>query len=95
MRRFLLLHYGFETPTAEIMQRWNVWLAETQAVTRDMGHFPRGCEISAAGRQDLPLAADSITGFSLIEAEDMAAAEKIAARNPYISSIRIYEIVGQ
>ena len=35
---------------------------------------------------------DSITGYNIIEAEDMAAAEKLAQGNPFISSIRIYEL---
>jgi hypothetical protein len=35
---------------------------------------------------------ESITGFNIIEAKDLDAAEKIAQDNPYIKSIRVYEI---
>jgi hypothetical protein len=35
---------------------------------------------------------ESITGYNVIEAEDLDAAEKIAQDNPYIASIRVYEI---
>jgi hypothetical protein len=34
----------------------------------------------------------SITGYNVIEAEDLDAAEKIAQDNPFIASIRVYEI---
>ncbi len=35
---------------------------------------------------------ESITGYNIIEVEDLDAAEKIAQANPYIASIRVYEI---
>ena len=35
---------------------------------------------------------DSITGYTIIKAESLDEAEKIAQSNPYISSIRVYEI---
>ena len=35
---------------------------------------------------------DCITGYNVIEAESMDEAEKLAQTNPFISSIRIYEL---
>ncbi len=37
---------------------------------------------------------DSITGYSLINAESIDEAEKLAQGNPFIASIRIYEVMG-
>lgn len=37
---------------------------------------------------------ESITGYSIINAENLEAAEKIAHGNPFIKSIRIYEIMA-
>ena len=37
---------------------------------------------------------ESITGYTIIEAESLDEAEKIAQGNPYIASIRVYEIRG-
>ena len=54
MKKFMILHFGFEQPTPEIME--------------------------------------SITGYNIIEAEDLDAAEKVAQDNPYIASVRVYEI---
>jgi hypothetical protein len=35
---------------------------------------------------------ESITGYTIIEAESLDEAEKIAQENPYIASIRVYEV---
>jgi hypothetical protein len=58
----------------------------------DQGGFNGGREITKSGTTDLPWDMDSITGYNIIEAEDLDAAEKIAQSNPFISSIRVYEL---
>lgn len=92
MKKFMLLHFGFENPTAEIMQAWGAWFETIADVQVDMGGFAGGREISKAGSRDLPWDRESITSYNIIEAEDMDAAEKIAQSNPFITSIRIYEL---
>ncbi len=37
---------------------------------------------------------ESITGYTTIEAKDLDEATKIAQDNPYIASIRVYEVMG-
>ena len=92
MKKFLLLHFGFEQPTPEIMAAWERWFESIADKTVDQGGLSRGREISKSGTKDLPWGVESITGFNIIEAEDLDAAEKIAQDNPYITSIRVYEI---
>lgn len=92
MKRFLLLHYGFVKPTSEMMQAWMTWFADTKPVTLENAGLRAAREINRDGQHDLPMGIDSITGFTIIEAESMNAAEAIAARNPFVSAIRIYEI---
>lgn len=95
MKKFMLLHYGFETPSPEIMKEWNDWFDSIDGITADRGgHFPVGCEVSAEGVREMPLAADSITGYNIITVENLDAAREIAERNPYVRSIRVYEIAG-
>jgi hypothetical protein len=51
--------------------------------------------LSVMGRyahRDLPWNMESITGYNIIEAESLDAAEKLAQSNPFIASIRIYEM---
>jgi len=94
MKRFMLLHFGFEKPTPEIMQAWGEWFGSIADKSVDNGGFHGGArEISHDGSKDLPMGMDSITGFSIINAESLEEAEKIAQDNPFIASIRVYEIM--
>lgn len=90
----MLLHFGFEPPTQEIMAAWNDWFASIADVSVENGGFHGGAlEISASGTQTLSMTPDAITGYSVIEVDDLSAAETIAARNPFVKSIRVYEVV--
>ena len=92
MKRFMLLHIGFEKPTPEIMAGWKRWFDAVADKTVENLGFAGGREISQDGSVELAWDADAITGCSIINAESMDEAEKIAADNPFISSIRVYEI---
>ena len=91
MKRFVFLYYGFETPTPEIMAAWGNWFESMKDNIVDMGHFVGGRKLSKAGTKDLPLGLESITGFTIMSADSLDDAEKMAQSNPYISSIRVYE----
>lgn len=96
MQKFMLLHYGFEKPSEEIMAAWGQWFKSIADQTIENGGFHKGgVEISEQGARELPFSADSITGYSVIEAQSLQAAQEIASRNPFIQSIRVYEIVQQ
>jgi hypothetical protein len=96
MKTFLMLHFGFEKPTPEIMGAWGKWFESIKGNVVDMGgHFSGGREISSDGTKDLPLGLDSITSFTIVSADSLDDAEKMAQSNPYISSIRVYEIMSK
>jgi len=92
VKKFVLLHYGFEKPTPEIMKAWGTWFESIADRTVENVGFSGGREISASGTKDLPMGMESITGYSLVEAESLDEAERIAQDNPYIASIRVYEV---
>ena len=93
MKKFVLLHYGFEKPTPEIMAAWGKWFESIADKMVDKGgHFSAAREISHAGTKDLPLGMESTTGYTVVTAENLDAAEKIAQGNPFIASIRVYEL---
>ena len=94
MKKFVFLTYGFEKPTPEIMAAWGKWLESIKDNIVDMGHLSGGREISKAGTKDLPLGLESITGFMIMSADSLDEAEKMAQSNPYISSIRVYELMS-
>ena len=50
-------------------------------------------EISKDGVRPLEMDGEAITGYSVIEAENLESAQDIAARNPFVKAIRVYEIV--
>ncbi len=95
MKTFVLMHYGFEKPTPEIMEAWGKWFESMKDHTIDNLGFKGGREISKAGTVNLPLGPESITGASIIKAESLDEAEKMAQGNPYISSIRVYEVMSK
>ena len=88
----MLLHFGFEKPTPEIMAAWNTWFESIADKQVDQGGLAGGREISKRGVKDLPWNMDSITGYNIIEVESFDAAVRLAQSNPFISSIRIYEL---
>ena len=92
VKKFMFLHFGFEKPTPEIMEAWEAWFESISDKQIEQGGFSGGREISKSGTKDLPWNMESITGYNIIEAESLDAAEKLAQTNPFIASIRIYEL---
>ena len=92
MKNYLILHYGFEKPTPEEMDAWNKWFGSIADKQVDMGGLRGGREISNSGTRELPFAKNSITGYTVIKAENLDEAEKIAQECPFVASTRIYEI---
>ena len=92
MKRFMLMHFGFEKPTDEIMQAWGAWFKSIADRQVEQGGFGGAREISSDGTKDLPWGMESITGYNIIEAESLDEAEEIAKECPFIASIRVYEL---
>ena len=92
MKRFMFLHFGFEKPTPEIMEQWQAWFGSIADRQIGQAGFAGGREISKAGVADLPWGKDCITGYNIIEAESLDEAVALAQDNPFVTSIRIYEL---
>lgn len=58
------------------------------------GGFRGGRELSKDGAKEMPFSADSITGYSILNADSLDEAERLAQSNPFVASIRIYEIMS-
>jgi hypothetical protein len=54
MKKFMILHFGFEPPTPEIMAAWNAWFESIADRQIEQGGFSGGREISKDGTRDLP-----------------------------------------
>ena len=50
MKKFLLVHVGFEPPTEEIMGAWMQWFASIESITvENLGPLGPGKEITPGG----------------------------------------------
>ena len=94
MKRYLLLHVGFERPTPEIMGAWKSWFQSTASQTVENVGLRAGREVSRGGVKEMPWGLESITGYTIINAESLDAAEAVARTCPFISSIRFYEVAA-
>jgi hypothetical protein len=95
MKKFVIFHYGFETPTPQIMDAWNKWFASIGDKIVDPGSpLGPGREISRSGTKDLPMGSESLTGYTVINADSMDGAEQIAKGCPMITSVRVYEALS-
>lgn len=92
MAKFMLLHVGFEPPTDEIMAKWGEWFGSIADIQTDQAGFMGGKEITGDGVADLGWDTAALTGYNIIEADDMDTALEIAKTNPYITAIRVYEL---
>ena len=95
MKKFMLLHYGYVTPTPEIMEAWGNWFASIADKTVDPGNrFGPGREITHTGTKELAVDTEAITGYTVVQAETMEEAVTIAQGCPSITSIRVYEAMS-
>ena len=90
MKKFIFL-YGDKSGGAGVMEEWQQWFASIGASLVDNGNpFGDGREITKLGARDLAGDATPITGYTIVSAESMEAAEKLLDGVP-IDSVRIYE----
>lgn len=93
MKQFMLLHVGFESPTPEIMQAWRGWFEVNAERTLENVGLRNGREITKTGTRALAMGGEALTGYTIINAQDLDDAEEIARSNPFISGIRVYELI--
>ena len=95
MKKFLMLHYGYEEPTAEIMAAWQSWFAKVGDRFVDMGSPLGNCvEVTKTGVRELSPDMGAATGYSIISAGSREEAEGLLQDCPIISSVRLYETMA-
>ena len=95
MKRFALMHMGFERPTPDDMAKWREWFVSIADATVENIGFAGGCELTREGVRDLGWDGDCITGLTIIEAESLDAAQAVAEGCPFTGAIRVYEMRGR
>ena len=93
MKKFLFLYKGYTTPTPEIGAAWMAWFDEVGAAMVDSGHpMTGGVEVTSEGDAELGVGPDSLTGYSIVNAESAEAAIGLARTNPMITSVVVHEL---
>jgi hypothetical protein len=94
MKKFVLLTIGFTQPTPEMMEPWLKWFKSIEDKIVDQVGLRNGKEVTKHDVAELPMDKDAITGFLVINAENMDEALKIAQSGPMITSTKVYEIAN-
>jgi len=92
MKKFLLAHIGFEQPTDEIMAAWGKWFEDIAEITVENVGLHPGKEVTPGGVKDIAFDAQVTTGYTIIQAESLDEAVKIARDCPFITSIKVQEV---
>ncbi len=105
MAQFIMVYKGEATDMADmtkeqatdVMAKWAEWMGGLGQALTDVGApFGPGASVVDDGSSG---AAVSLTGYSIVEADDMAAAQALADGHPYLSegkgdySIDMYELL--
>ena len=93
MKKFVFLYVGYEEPTDQVKEAWMNWFGSISESIVDSGNpLGAGREVTPNGTTDLPLGKDSITGYTIIRADSLDEAERIAQECPIVASTRVYEM---
>jgi hypothetical protein len=105
MPQFMMVYKGEATDMshmseeegAAVMAKWGAWMQKVGGALSDVGSpFGPGSSLVDDGTTGTPA---SLTGYSIVEAADLAAAEALADGHPYLSegagnyAIDIYELM--
>lgn len=91
MSRFMMVYRGEATDMADmsqdeaaaVMAKWGEWMGKVGPAMVDMGTpFGPGASMVDDGTSGTAV---SLTGYSIVEAADMAAAQALADGHPYLS----------
>lgn len=95
MRKFLFLYYGHWEPTPEAMSAWQNWFASVGDSLVDSGSpLGAGREVTHTGTREITPDMAPAVGYSIVNAENMQAAEKLLEGCPIITSVRVYEAMS-
>lgn len=105
MAKFMMIYKGeatdmadmTEEQSAEVMAKWGAWMGKVGESLTDIGTpFGPGASLVDNGSQG---AASGFTGYSIVEADDLAGAKGLADGHPYLSeglgnyAIDIFELM--
>ena len=105
MSKYIMIYKGEATDTADmseedaaaVLAKWGAWMEKVGPALSDVGSpFGPGTSVVDDGSTG---AAISLTGYSIVEADDLAGAQALTEGHPYLSegegnfSIELFELM--
>lgn len=93
MKKFLFLYKGYTTPNPEIGTAWMDWFESVGSAMVDSGNaMSTGVEVTRDAVIPIERGLESLTGYSIINAESVDDAVALAQTNPMITSVVVYDL---
>jgi hypothetical protein len=92
MKKFVVIYHGYDPPTPEVAAAWNTWFQRRATSFADVGNpFGPGRRITNETTIELSLASNPASGYSIINAPNIDAAEQLLEGCPIVDSVSLYE----
>jgi len=92
MKKFVLIYHGYETSTPELADAWSNWFQRRATSFADSGSaFGARRQITNEATIELSQSSDPASGYSIVNAENIDAAEQLLEGCPIVDSVSLYE----
>jgi hypothetical protein len=92
MKKFVLIYHGYDTSTPDVVAARNDWIRRRAVSFADFGNsFGPGRQITNATTIELSLLSNPASGYSIVKAENIDAAEQLLEGCPIVDSVNLYE----
>ena len=92
MKKFVVIHRGYRSATPDRLAAWSSWSQRRAPSFADIGNaFGPGRRITNDRIIELSLSSNSASGYSIVYAEHLDAAEQLLEGCPIADSVTVYE----
>ena len=92
MKKFVLIYHGYQHSTPELVEAWNNWFQRRAVSFVDVGSpFGPGRQITNETTIEMSLTSNPASGYSIVNAENIDAAEQLLEGCPIVDSVSLYE----
>ena len=93
MKKFVLIYHGYGTSAPELVEARSTWFHRRAASFADVGNpFGPGRQITNEATIELSLSSNPASGYSIVNAENIDAAEQLEGC-PIVDSVSLYEVL--
>ncbi len=92
VKKFVLIYHGHDTSTPEVVAAWDDWFQRRAASFADVGHaFGPGRMITNETTVEWSRSSNPASGYSIVNAPNIDAAEQLLEGCPIVDSVSLYE----